>query len=78
MNEYISGSWHHFLMCRPCWFMETAALMNSPSTGSLDVFCLMKTVLGTYVGWKTKEDPVSASCPEVWKLRVIEDTSPGG
>lgn len=57
--------------------METVASMNSPSIGSLKCLCLIKTILGTYIGWKTRVDPAT-SCPEVWKLSVREDNSPGG
>lgn len=52
--------------------------MNSPSIGSLNVFCLIETILSTYAGREARVDPATVSCPEVWELRVIEDNSPGG
>lgn len=60
----LSESWHCILMHMVCWFTEPAALMKSPSIGSLQ--CLLKTMLGV-IGWKTRADPPTAACPEVWK-----------
>lgn len=49
--EYVSWvSWHHTLRCRLCWSMETIALMNSPSIGSLKCLLFDKNNPG-YVCW---------------------------
>lgn len=35
-------------------------------------------MLCVYIGWKTRVDPPTAACPEVWKLRFTEANSPEG
>lgn len=35
-------------------------------------------MLGVYIGLKTRTDPPTAACPEIWKLRFTEASSPEG
>lgn len=78
-TECVSESWHCIGVHMVCWFTEPVALMKSPSTGSLQCLLFYKdNAVCVYIGWKTRADPPTAACPEVWKLRFPEGkTSPG-
>lgn len=61
LKECISGSWHHTLSGRLCWFMEIVASMNSPSIGSLKCLLFDRNNPG-YICWPGSQSGLSHCC----------------